>query len=187
MEILHIDTNMYYNAVAFDVETPNCCGNAICSIGITEIIQGKAAESREIRINPDTYFDNFCISVHGITPDMVSGAPEFYEVWPEINQAFGQRLVLAHNARFDLGVLKKVMFRYGLYRENIIYCDTLAMARRYLKNKVGNNKLGTLCDYYKIDLDPHRAGSDSAGCAGIYLKMLKEYGEPSDLVRMFEL
>ena len=50
------------------------------------------------------------------------------------------------------------------------------IARNLLGKNVPNHKLGTLCDWMGIPLNAHHAGSDSLGCAEIYLNMLEEYG-----------
>lgn len=48
--------------------------------------------------------------------------------------------------------------------------STLGMARKNLK-QLDNHKLGTLAEYYKIDLDHHEALSDARACAQIWCKI----------------
>ncbi|MBQ8994987.1 MAG: 3'-5' exonuclease [Oscillospiraceae bacterium] len=172
-------------AVAFDVETPNGKSERMCSIGITVIENNIVTRSVEYRINPEQDFDWFCVQIHGITQEEAECEPIFPKVWPLIRKELDQGLILAHNARFDLNVLKKTLKAYDLEFHDVKFVDTVEIARTLLGKKVPNHKLGTLCDWLGIPLDAHHAGSDSFGCAEIYLSLLEEYGSLKRFERNF--
>jgi DNA polymerase III subunit epsilon len=52
--------------------------------------------------------------VHGITDDMVSGAPSWPEVWAEVRALFVKRTALIFNKRFDSRKIYAACRRYGL-------------------------------------------------------------------------
>ncbi len=181
----HLKLPVIERAVAFDVETPNGKSERMCSIGITRIENNRITGSVEYRINPEQDFDWFCVQIHGITQEEAEMEPVFPEVWPMIREDLENGLVLAHNARFDLNVLKKTLKAYDLNWHPVRFADTVEIARSLLGRTVMNHKLGTLCDYYSIPLDAHQAGSDSFGCAAVYLNLLEEYGPLNRFERDF--
>lgn len=93
--------------VAFDVETPNHMNNRISSIGVTIIDEEGKLDTKEYLVNPECDFDDFNISLTGITPAMVKDAPIFPAVWEELEPFFTNHVLIAHNARFDLSVFTK--------------------------------------------------------------------------------
>jgi len=172
--------------VAFDVETPNTVGNCICSAGLTVIENNRVTDTVEIRVNPESFFDWRCVRVHGITADEVADEPTFPEVWDTIRGIMEDSVILAHNATFDLGVLKKMLYRYGLDFHPVTYADTLTISRAVYGKSMPNHKLGTLCAELGIPLDAHKAGSDSFGCAELYLRMQEQAGELREFDRFYD-
>lgn len=181
----HLRIPVTERAVAFDVETPNGKGERMCSIGITHIENNRIVRSAEYRINPEQDFDWFCVKIHGITQEDAEKEPPFPVLWPQIREEMEHGLVLAHNARFDLTVLKKTLNAYDLEWHPVRFVDTVEAARALLKRRTPNHKLGTLCEYMDIPLDAHHAGSDSYGCAAVYLCLQEEYGSLSRFERDF--
>ena len=171
--------------VAFDVETPNSRGDRICSAGLTVIENNRIIETREIMVNPETEFDWRCIRVHGIRPEDVEDKPIFPEVWNRIREIMEDSVILAHNASFDLGVLKKLLDHYDMEFHPVRYADTLRISRAVYGKTMPNHKLGTLCSELGIPLDAHRAGSDSFGCAELYLRMQETAGSLAGFDRVF--
>ena len=55
-----------------------------------------------------------CWSVQYSTMDAVRDAPAFPDLWPRIAPIFESGLIIAHNAVFDLGVLRKCLQGYGI-------------------------------------------------------------------------
>jgi DNA polymerase III epsilon subunit-like protein len=61
----------------------------------------------------DMHRDGLATHIHGITREMLDGAPRFPDVWPEIQKILDQRRVLVYNADFDFGMLRQTAKRYG--------------------------------------------------------------------------
>ena len=55
---------------------------------------------------PGNVYRRFNISIHGIDPSMTRDSPTFGELWPILEDRIGGMLVVAHNASFDMSVLR---------------------------------------------------------------------------------
>ena len=158
--------------VAFDVETPNSLNNRMSAIGITVVEDGVITEEFYSLVDPETSFDAFNTRLTGISEETVWGAPAFPQIWERIQPLLSKGLVVAHNAVFDLGVLKKCLCDYGIrWKPYVRYLCTVQMGRRLLPGMRHN--LGVMCDYYGIPLDHHQADSDSRACAEILLRYIE--------------
>ena len=95
------------------------------------------------------------------------------------------RILVAHNAPFDLRVLASCLHDYRIdWKPEAAYLCTCQMGRKaypYLPN----HKLNTLCDHLRLDLDHHNAGSDSRACALLLLDYLQKGLRPEPFLRTY--
>ena len=172
--------------VAFDVETPNRMSNRMSAIGITVMENGEITDKFYTLVNPETHFDTFNVQLTGISEKTVKDAPVFPEVWAQIEPMMSSGLLVAHNAVFDMSVLKKCLHDYGIdWRPYVRYLCTVQMGRRLLPGM--SHKLNVLCDYYGIGLDHHQAASDSQACAEILLRYLDSGADIRQHIRTYSL
>ena len=157
--------------IAFDVETPNRYGNSICSIGITVSEPGREPVSRQYLVNPEADFEYINTRIHGIYPEDVEFSPTFPEIWQVIGPIMNSGILAAHNAAFDLRVLRGLFARYGIAQKPLPYICTCQTSRKILKN-MPNHKLNTICAGLGIPLCHHDAGSDSRACAEILRRFM---------------
>ena len=172
--------------IAFDVETPNRWGNRICSIGLSYIQNGAVAWTKNYLINPETAFDIRNSWIHGIYEEDVAQCPAFPEVWREIRPLFFSGVAVAHNAAFDLRVLRQTLASYDIEEPPLSYVCTLCISRREIKG-LPNYRLPTLCQYVGCDLLHHDSGSDSRGCAEILCFLLRRGLDVGQYIRKFSL
>lgn len=173
--------------IAFDVETPNYSNNRMSAIGVTVVEHGEVVEQHDHLVNPETQFAPFHIALTGITPEMVADKPTFPQLWQELEPLFDSGLLVAHNAPFDLSVLAKCLRDYGIvWRPRVHYACTCQMSRRLLP-QLPNHKLNTLCDFLGLELDHHRAGSDSLACGEILLHHLRAGADLKPFIRTYDL
>lgn len=178
---------MNHRYVAFDVETPNYANDRMSAIGITVVDHGAVVAEYETLVNPECGFDSFNISLTGITPEMTAHKPPFPALWREIEPLMSSGLLVAHNAPFDMSVLAKCLRDYGLsWRPTVPYACTCQMSRRLLP-QLPNHRLNTLCQYLGLELDHHRAGSDSRACGEILLHCLRSGGTVDPFLRTYDL
>lgn len=172
--------------IVFDVETPNRFNNRMSAIGITVVEDGEISDSFYSLVNPETHFDGFNIYLTGINEDAVRNAPTFPELWGKIEPIMASGILVAHNAVFDMGVLKKCLCDYNIsWKESAPYLCTVQMGRRILPKM--SHKLNDLCDYYGIALQHHKADSDSGACAEILLKYIENGADISQFIKTYRL
>ena len=173
--------------IAFDVETPNHANDRISAIGITVVEGAHIVDSYATLVNPETEFEPFHIALTGITPERVADSPTFPVLWQTIAPLMGSGLLVAHNAPFDLAVLSKCLRYYGiLWHRRVAYACTCQMSRRLLP-ALPNHKLDTLCRYLGLELEHHRADSDSRTCGEILLHHLRAGARITPFLRTYDL
>ena len=172
--------------IAFDVETPNRLNHRMSAIGITVIDGGVITESFYSLVDPETHFDYFNTQLTGIDEETVRGAPTFPELWTKTEPLMSSGILVAHNAVFDMSVLKKCLNSYDIFwKQNAKYLCTVQMGRRVLPGM--SHKLNALCDYYGIYLDHHDAASDSQACAKILLQYIDAGADVKRHIRTYSL
>ena len=180
---------MIQRYVAFDVETPNHENNRICAVGVTVVDDGEITEHFSTLVNPQTYFDPFNMQLCGIRPQDTADAPKFPALWEKIGPLFcgGGAVLAAHNAPFDLSVLSKCIGAYRVDAPRILpYVCTCRLARKVFPS-FPNHKLDTVCRMLSIDLNHHKAGSDSYACAEILCALMKRGISPEENRREYDL
>lgn len=174
----------------FDVEYANNKNKSICQIGIMceNFSDGEPYyPERDIYINPEDGFDDFCIKIHGITKDTVKNEPVFSAVWKEIEKYFTNAVIIGHNvAGADLDALVKALKRYNLDIPELYYICTLDLARQYIPSyAVADYSMSTLCKYFGVDIDSeHNAFDDACACADLFKAIIEEYAIDIDDIKI---
>ena len=170
--------------VAFDVETPNRLNQRMSAIGIAVIEGGQITETFDSLVDPETSFDPFNTWLTGIDEAAVRDAPTFPALWPRIEPMLRSGILVAHNAAFDLRVLRCCIQAYDIpWKRSAEYLCTVQVGRRLLPDV--SHKLDALCRYYRIELDHHRAGSDSRACAEILLRYLESGADVRRFIKTY--
>ena len=166
--------------VIFDIETTGLspANSAITEIGAVKIKGGEILEEFNTFVDPEMPIPANITELTGITDEMVKGAKKIDAALKEFLAFAGNHMLIAHNAAFDIGFIKKYSADCK-YIFNNPYLDTLAISRninKYLKN----HRLETLVKHYKIkDFHHHRACDDARALAQIFMCMaeqLKSFG-----------
>jgi len=169
---------MSIDFVAIDFETANSFRWSPCAIGISIVRDSKVVEQITQLICPPNAtdadcFDDFNISIHGITWEMVKDQPKFLDVWNSLIPKIGSLPLVAHNAAFDIGVLRESLDEEGGEWPTLTYTCTLVTSRRILD--LPSYSLPFVADALKVELKKHHdAGSDAKACADILLKLCKK-------------
>lgn len=162
--------------VAIDFETANSKRSSPCEIGIVKVEDFMIIERKSFLIRPkDNYFDKFNTSLHGIDKSMVKKEPEFDKIYEYLRPDLEGYPILAHNASFDISVLRHTLDLYGIEYPETIYSCTYQMSREALKG-LFSLKLNSVCSHYGIAIDHHRALSDAEACAEIAIRLFQERG-----------
>lgn len=162
---------MSLDFVAIDFETANAFRGSPCAVGLAKVRNGQIVASHSLLMRPPESVDFFLpwnTMIHGITPDMVLGKPRFADVWPEVLQFIGDLPVVAHNAAFDLGVIREACIESGLPWPTLHYACSLVLARRTYD--LLSYSLPFVVEAAGLgEFDHHDAGADSRSAAGILL------------------
>ena len=162
------------NFIAIDFETANEKRNSPCSIGLVIVKDGKIKEKLHYLIKPkEMRFLPMNIWIHGITKEMVQHEREFDEVWEDIKEYFNDSLIIAHNAAFDISVLRNTLELYNIEKPNFKYICTMKLAKSFYPN-LENSKLNTVNEFLGFNFNHHDALEDSIACANILLNISEE-------------
>ena len=158
--------------VVVDLETTGLdpyAGCEIIEIGITEIKNNEIVRNYSRLVKPKEKIPPFITDITNITNEMVKNEESIETVLPRFRKFLGERVMIAHNAKFDLKFLNYYLRKYDLpIIENHI-C-TLEMLKKCKSYKGKNKKLETACNYYNIvNENAHRADSDTKATAELFL------------------
>ncbi|WP_127849148.1 3'-5' exonuclease [Lacticaseibacillus hulanensis] len=162
--------------IAMDYETAAGQRATACSVALVVVRGSRVVDSFYSLINPEVRFSPYNVQIHHITPQMVQDAPTWPELWPHIQSFFtANQLVAAHNATFDVSVVRKSLERYHLAPAEFQYIDTVRTSK-YFYPELPNHKLDTVSRALHIDLEHHHnALDDSYACARILLQEEKQF------------
>jgi DNA polymerase III epsilon subunit-like protein len=163
----------------FDVEYANSNNKSICQLGLMCEDYNTSEPfypERNVYIDPEDGFDDFCIKIHGITADKVKKELSFPAVWKQIEQYFTNAVVIGHNvASADLDALVKNLRRYNIDIPEFYYICTLDLAREFIPQyTISNYSMSSLCAYFDIDIDNEHNAFDDACANSDLLKALVE-------------
>jgi DNA polymerase-3 subunit epsilon len=146
-----------------DLETtgasPSDCG--ITEVGAVKVRRGEVIGTFESLVNPLQPIPAFVRVLTGINDEMVVAAPPIEEVLPSLLEFVRSSVLVAHNARFDVGFLNAALDRAGYRRLDNRVLDTALLARKILAGDVPNHRLETLARHLRCPHSPnHRAFTD---------------------------
>ena len=166
--------------VVFDIETTGL-SNLTCriiEIGAVRVTDGEITDRFSTFVNPEIPIPFHIEKLTGISDTMVENAPTIEQVLPEFLAFVGDDALVAHNADFDVGFIRKACRDQGIKR-TFTQVDTLEMAH-FLLPQLGRFTLDKVAKAVQVPLDNHHRAVDDAACtAGIFTRfivMLEEHG-----------
>ena len=165
--------------VVFDIETTglNSHFNKIIEIGAVKIKAGRIIDRYSQLINPGISIPYHITEITSITNEQVANQPKIDEAIEKFVEFVGDAVLVAHNAPFDMGFIKRDIKEYlNINLENSVI-DTLQMARDLFPDlkKYG---LGDLNKVLGLALENHhRAVDDSQATANMFNIFLEKYKE----------
>jgi len=167
-----------YDFIAVDFETANNNLNSACSLGLAAVRNLEIVDTAYFLIKPASlHFSAVNIKIHGITPDRVKDAPPFPEIWKEAQRFFANNIIVAHNARFDMSVLKCCLIENGLDIPWFNYLCSIQISDCACMGEGVGASLKDRARYFGIPMgDHHNALSDAKTCAQLVIRSVKETG-----------
>lgn len=166
---------------AIDFETANGFRGSPCAVGLTKVRGGRIVEEASWLMRPPANHDHFDfhnVRIHGISAADVAGQPRFGDLFPEIGAFIGDDVLAAHNAAFDLGVIRSALEVSGLPGPAYDYVCTVMLSRRCYS--LVSNSLPFAAEEAGVPLVRHHdAGEDARACAGILIDIARRNGANS--------
>lgn len=160
------------NFVAIDFETANDKRTSACSLGLAVVKDGQLVDTKYWMIRPEPFeVGPIQRSVHGFSLQDLADKPTFKMIWPEVEPYLKHQIVVAHNASFDLSVLKHSLTHYGLSLPALRFHCTVRLAKAAWQAEPSYS-LSWLAQKQKLVLNHHHALSDATVCAELLLAML---------------
>lgn len=139
----------------------------------------------------DTYYSLICppslyirpdfTDIHGLTVDDVKDAPAFDVIWDKEIKPFINKLPLAaHNAPFDMSVLKAVLEWYELPIPKLKYFCTCSLARHCWPD-LGSHALTELAHEFDIVYQAHNALEDAKTCGTLVQMAADIFGKEKNI------
>ena len=148
----------------------------ITEIGIMKIKDGKVLEEFSCFVNPEKPIPQRVVEVTNITDEMVKDAETIEKVFPKMLEFIKGTVLVAHNAKFDIGFLKYVAKDLG-YEFDFTYIDTLSLAKDVFPH-LKKYKLGKIADELGIKVEvAHRALDDVDTTVKVFKVMLEKIKE----------
>lgn len=99
-------------------------------MGLVEVTDGQLSEQHRWLIRPPAFeFSPFNVALHGIEPEMCRDAPTWVDSLGRIQEIVANRPLVAHNAAFDLGVVRDACELCELDWPQLEYACTLVIGR----------------------------------------------------------
>lgn len=171
------------DCVAIDFETANGQASSACQLAAVVLRDSQmVAEYCWLIRPPRMYFSPRNISIHGIRPADVRDAPTIEQLWPELSAVIDGQVLLAHNARFDIGVLAASLAAFEIACPDLQFSCTRALARAAWPGRARYG-LKPLGDWLGVEFQHHDALEDARTCARIALAIERPHG-PGDLAEL---
>jgi DNA polymerase-3 subunit epsilon len=163
---------------AIDFETANSSSASACAVGLARVRNGRIVETAGWLIRPPAGHDRFFeinVGIHGIHPDDVESAPTWTEQLPALARFTGDDVLVAHNAGFDMAVIRRACEATGDACPPARYACSVQVARRVYD--LPSYRLPAVADATGFGPFPHHdATADAAACAHIMIDAARRLG-----------
>ena len=171
--------------IVFDLETTGLSNRTckIIEIGAVKIRAGEIIDEFNMFVDPECEISEKITALTSITNEDVAGQPKEKEALEAFMEFAGDRLLIAHNANFDVGFIRVAAERCGIPFTNS-YLDTVGLSK-YVNPELTKHKLNIIAEHYKLEeFHHHRACDDARTLAKIFFVMLNRL--KSEGVHTFE-
>ena len=162
--------------IAIDVETANPDMSSICQIGIAGFSEVGVAFEWKSLVDPEDWFSPFNTDIHGITEDMVVGAPRLPDLESTIRQHLDGRIAVCHTP-FDRVSIHQAFTSYELEPPVATWLDSARVARRtWSEVSQRGYGLANVCDLIGYDFAHHDALEDAKAAGHILVAAIEATG-----------
>ena len=145
----------------------------IIEIGAVKVRNGQIVDTFQRLVDPKQELEERVEVLTGISSKELEGQPTIQEILPELKEFLGEDVLLGHRVLFDYSFLKRSFTneKIPFERKGI---DTLKLARQFV-TECESKKLESLCKYYGITHQAHRALGDAQATIELYQILVEKY------------
>ena len=170
---------------AIDFETANSSSASACSVGLVRVRDGVIVESAGWLIKPPPGHDVFFelnTGIHGIRAEDVRHADGWATQLPRLTDFIGDDVLVAHNAGFDMRVLRAACEATALPVPPYRYVCSLQVARKsYALESYRLPFVAAAAGF--LDFTHHDATADALACAHVMVDAASRAGV-ADIVEL---
>lgn len=157
--------------VVLDLETTGTgiMRDRITEIGLIAVENGEACGEWSSLVNPQAWISPFIERHTGITNGMVTDAPLFADLAPDLHRRLTGRVLVAHNVRFDYGFLVNEFRRCGITFQEQTLC-TVQLSRRLFPRE-RRHSLDAIIERYGLPCDRRHRALDDARALWHFLRL----------------
>lgn len=174
--------------VGFDTETTGRypLEAEICEIAAVKWRDGQIVDTFETLLKPSKPMGPEVIAIHGITNEMVAGAPSVADKIGEFHAFIAGTVPVAHHAPFDVGFVSIEFEKAGLaLPKEPVLCSSLLSRKLFPESE--NHRLQTLIKFFGLPQGTaHRALDDTKACLEVGLRCLAKTGDEAILASAFD-
>jgi DNA polymerase-3 subunit epsilon len=176
------DLGTHLSEVTFCVVDLETTGGAetdtITEFGAVKVRGGEVLGEFQTLVNPRTHIPPLIAVLTGITNQMVAEAPTLAQVLPAFLAFAGNSAIVAHNAPFDVGFLRRACLEHHYPMPKWSVVDTVTLARQILlRDEVPNCRLATLAHHFHAGTTPnHRALQDARATVDVLHGLIERVG-----------
>ena len=162
---------------AIDFETANGHPSSACSVGLARVRDGVVVERTDWLIRPPeghAEFLPFNVKIHHITPDMVERARDWAEQLDELRDFIGDDVAVAHNAAFDMGVIRAACAETITPTPRLRYLCSVQVSRKTYDIPSHRLPLAAAAAGYG-EFSHHEALADAEACAAIIVDAARRH------------
>ena len=162
--------------VALDVETANADMSSICQLGLVHFKDGLLQEEWKTYVDPEDFFDEINVSIHGIDETTVKGAPIFQDIASQICSYLDGRIAVCHT-HFDRLSIHQACAKYDTHVPKCTWLDSARVTRRTWEQFAHRGYgLGNVCAILGYQFLQHDALEDAKAAAYILLTAIEKSG-----------
>ena len=164
----------------FDFETTGFSPkrDRVIEVAVVTVTHGTVGSSWTSLINPGDDVELGATHIHGIKRDWIRSAPSFAEIAGTLFSLLDGKVLVAHNANFDLGFLRSEMSRAQLLAKGTLFphWDTMKAAD-FAPSLPASRKLVDVAAAFGVEIaNAHQALDDALAVAEIVAAVTETIG-----------
>ncbi|NIP50157.1 MAG: GIY-YIG nuclease family protein [Gammaproteobacteria bacterium] len=151
----------------------------LTEIALIEIEKGEVIDQWQTLINPGITIPAFITRLTGISNEMVADAPSFHDIARELKERLENKVLVAHNIRFDYSFIKQAFSDAGIEFAAQTLCSVKLSRKFYPSFK--RHRLDDIINRLQLTISGrHRAMTDTSVILSFFERISMDF-DPQDI------